>query len=125
MSILAGCISVLHVLLIIFIIVVPFYPRADWMLLVLHVSSVMTLVVHWMLNNDGCFLTLVESRLRGIDDTESFMHRIVSPVYKIDDLELKSLVSNITPLLGLVSLLRLIRSRDVIKSDLRELWGRM
>jgi hypothetical protein len=119
------CIRLLHLCLVLFVIIVPFLPRVEWTILVLHVSTVMTLLVHWLLNNDGCFLTMVESRIRGINESESFMHSIVSPVYKISDVELRELVSNITPLLGLVSLTRLFRDMDLIKSDLRFVYSRL
>jgi len=105
-------------LLVLFIVIIPFIPNIPWTFLVLHVTTVFTLVVHWYMNNDACFLTLLETKLRGVDKVESFMHSIVSPVYKIEDNELKSLVSNITPLLGIVSLIRIYKNWDVISQDL-------
>lgn len=111
-------IRILHVLLILFVIIVPFIPNVEWTFLVLHISTVMSLLVHWLMNNDSCFLTLVETKMRGVESSESFIHSIVSPVYKISDTDTKELVSNITPLLGLVSLMRLSKNWEVVKSDI-------
>lgn len=44
------------------------------------------LMLHWLMNNDTCALTTIECTLRGLDDcSESFIHKVVSPIYKISD----------------------------------------
>jgi hypothetical protein len=117
--IVANIIWFLHVCLIFFIILTPFLPNIPWTFLVLHFTTVITLLVHWLCNNDACFLTFVESSVRGIDRKESFMHSLVSPVYDIKDDQVRSLVKNITPLLGLASLLRIANNWDVIYNDIQ------
>ena len=105
---LANCIRLVHILLVLFVIVVPFIKAAKWPLLLIHFMTILTLFAHWIFNEDTCFLTLVESTLRGVPLEYSFMYQIVSPIYKIQDESLKQCVMYITPLLGLVSFQRLV-----------------
>jgi hypothetical protein len=63
--------------------------------------------------------------MRGISESESFIHSIVSPIYKISDADIRELVSNITPLLGLVSLARLFQNKELIKSDIKFIYSRL
>ena len=73
--------------------------------LVLHVIVVPFLVLHWVTSSSGCFLTLLEKRMRGLEnDDESFVHSIVAPIYVIDDASLRYVVMALTIGLWLVSL---------------------
>lgn len=46
------------------------------------------LMLHWILNDDTCALTALECTLRGLDDcSASYVHRVVSPLYKLQDSE--------------------------------------
>jgi len=48
------------------------------------------LMLHWILNDDTCALTALECKLRGLEDcSESFVHKIVSPIYKITDVQVR------------------------------------
>jgi len=60
----------------------------DPLFLLLYLFTLISLQLHWFMNNDICFLTLVERVLTGRSNEESFMHRIVSPIYKIPDRQL-------------------------------------
>lgn len=120
---LADVIKAIHLLLVMFIVCVPLYQPINWTVLVLHVTSAMTLLVHWQFNEDACFLTLVETWLRGVPESKSFMHSIVSPVYKIDDEHLKTVATWATVLLGSVSLWRLYKSWDIVKSGLTDIYN--
>lgn len=84
---LADCIRVLHILFVMFMVAVPFTTHRS--LLVLHLVITPFLWVHWLVNDDTCALTLVESRLRGVPHTHSFFHALVSPVYKIADADVR------------------------------------
>lgn len=106
----ANCIRMLHLLLVLFVVAVPFIRGARWPLLLIHFMTVLTLMVHWLLHEDTCFLTLVESTWRGVPLEYSFMYRLVSPIYKIEDADLKQLVMYVTPALGLISLHRLVKA---------------
>ena len=48
-------------------------------------------MIHWALNNDTCVLTIIESKLRGKKDNETFMGRLVKPIYNISSNEIKYL----------------------------------
>ena len=52
-------------------------------MLVMHALLVPFLWLHWLINDDTCALTLLESWLRGVDARSSFFHRLVSPVFKL------------------------------------------
>ena len=96
-GILPNIIRFLHILVILFIIIVPFIDSIG--LRVLHVSACITLLVHWTLGSDVCFLTLAESKLRGINSKETFIHQIVSPVYDIKEAALSRICYTSTVLL--------------------------
>jgi len=118
MTIWINIVRLLHTFIVVFTIITPFIPNIPWTYLLLHVTAVASLLLHWILSNDACFLTLVECYLRGVPDSESFIHSIVSPIYKIDDKDLQELVIKLTPLLGLISLVRLINMRKVVRADI-------
>jgi hypothetical protein len=120
--ILANIVRLIHMGIIGFVVVCPFLKKRNWMVDVLHVVSVITLLAHWYLDEDTCFLTFLESMLRGIPTNQSFMYSIVSPIYKISDESLKSIVVHATPILGLISVMRIMNNWDVIQRDLKILF---
>ena len=79
---LADLIFVAHLLFILFIVVAPFMDNP--LIHILHVTAVITLLVHWFLSSDVCCLSLLESKLRNIEYTDSFINKIVSPVYQMN-----------------------------------------
>lgn len=134
---LANLIRSLHFILIAFVIVVPILyllPTGNeggvgvgvggilnmklWPLLILHFTVCISLLVHWKFNDDTCFLTVVESSLRGIPMRNSFMHSIVSPIYKIQNDTVKNISSMGVPLLMLVVASQLFLLRHDISSDI-------
>src|SRR5579862_3105278 len=82
----AFIIKILHICLIIFVLFGIFFE--DPFLLLLYLMTLITLRLHWFLNNDICFLTLVEKWTLGRSDNESFMHNLISPIYMIGDSQL-------------------------------------
>lgn len=76
----ADLIKLLHVAFIGLNIVAPFTNSPD--LLRYHVVIMPFLYLHWITNDDTCALTLLETRLRGVPNRQSFFHSLVSPVYK-------------------------------------------
>jgi hypothetical protein len=79
----AALVSAVHVALVAFVVVAPFSENPT--ALVLHLVGVPFLWLHWLLNDDTCALTVLERAVRGVDARDSFVHAIVSPVYKIRD----------------------------------------
>jgi hypothetical protein len=84
MAILATIIRIIHLFIIGFIILAPFSKLAP--ILILNITGAWCLLVHWAANNDVCFLTLMEAKLRGMKDyKQGFLHQFVAPVYNITD----------------------------------------
>ena len=115
-------IRILHITLILFITCIPFMRNVHWPLLVLHSTSVFTLMAHWWSNQDACFLTLLECTMRGLPEqlckSTSFMYQLVSPVYNIEDDQLKRFVMIVTPILGAISAYRIYKIWPLIKYEL-------
>ncbi len=86
MNLAATIIRILHIFLILFVLFG--HMIEDPLILLLYLGTLLTLRLHWWVSNDVCFLTLVEKGLLGVDDKTSFMHNLVSPVYKIKDKDL-------------------------------------
>jgi hypothetical protein len=89
MNYLANLIALLHFLLIVFITVTPFV--ADNPLILLYYSfTLVFIMIHWY-TNDICVLTIIESKLRGKKIRETFMGRLIRPVYNITSKEVHML----------------------------------
>lgn len=55
----------------------------------LYIASSVGLLLHWMMNSDICILTQVEALLRGKKAEDSFLKRLIRPIYIITDQNLK------------------------------------
>ncbi len=109
---LASVVALAQVAFLAFMIAAPFGSSRQ--ALVLHALVTPFLWVHWALNDDTCFLTLVEKRLRGLqDNSDSFMHRLVSPIYNIRDADVRAWSWAASVALWLVTLSR-VRRRDFV-----------
>lgn len=79
-------INLIHLLVILFVIIVPFTNST--LLLLLHSVIVPFIMLHWLVNNDTCAITEVEKfvriKLNGgnpVQYNECFSYKLVSPVY--------------------------------------------
>ncbi len=72
----------MHLLGILFIVAVPFQDEVNW--LVVHVSACLSIFTHWLANDNTCFMSLVEAKLRGIPKDHSFIHSMVAPIYDMN-----------------------------------------
>jgi hypothetical protein len=80
-------VSMLHTLLIIYMIVLPFVTNSLDMLF-LHIAILMSIVFHWVLNNDVCALTLFEQQVfPETPKDDLFVQRLVGPVYNIRNVD--------------------------------------
>lgn len=86
---LANIIRIFHIIVTLFIIITPFVI-SDFLILLLHVVSCLSLLIHWYTNNSICSLTLLESKLRGIPLEHSFIYSFIAPVYQFLNLEMIS-----------------------------------
>lgn len=76
-------VAALHTLLVAYIVVGPFVLPARGCLLLQYLFVLVFLVLHWITSNDTCALSMMESSLRGIEIKDTFVHSVVSPVYKM------------------------------------------
>lgn len=81
MNWLANIVSVFHGLVVLFVIITPFFDIPYF--LILHFTFCVSLLVHWYGNSNVCSLSMLESKLRGLDYTESFTHKFVAPIYDV------------------------------------------
>lgn len=78
-------INILHVLVILFVIASPF-SDSNYLLL-MHITVVPFIILHWILNNNTCCLTLAERVVSSstndnkIDDVDCFTHQFIAPIY--------------------------------------------
>lgn len=79
-QILANMIFVIHLLIMLFVILVPFFGNQD--LLFLNFAMMLGILVHWMGSDSTCCLTILEQKLRGESDpTKTFFGKVMMPVY--------------------------------------------
>jgi len=106
--ILANMINLFHIIVILFVLFIPFSNIP--MLLLLHIVFSMSLLVHWYNNNNQCSLTLLESKLRGLDVTESFTYKFIAPLYDVSKTDWSKICYSFTIVLMIVSIYRLYNS---------------
>uniref|UniRef100_A0A6C0CZH1 Uncharacterized protein n=1 Tax=viral metagenome TaxID=1070528 RepID=A0A6C0CZH1_9ZZZZ len=82
---LANVISIIHFFLIFYILLCPFRTvglYCDIFYLVL----IPVVIMHWLLTDDSCALTVIENYLRGMDISKvnvnnNYMYRLIYPIY--------------------------------------------
>jgi hypothetical protein len=107
-------ISLTHTLLVIFIIITPFLGINY--LLLLHAMTIPFVIIHWLLSDDTCILTLIERNIQkkiygdNYKESECFTCKLVKPVYNfIDDYPTFSkLTYTVTIVLWSLSVSRLV-----------------
>jgi hypothetical protein len=78
-------ITVLHLIVLIFIVGAPF-SNSNYLLL-MHIMIVPFIMFHWYLNNNTCSLTLAEKFIRektygqDIKDNDCFTYQFIAPIY--------------------------------------------
>ena len=71
----------IHALFIIFVLIAPFTNFE--LLLSYHFIIIPFLWLHWITNNDICALTVMESKMTGVDMESTYMASIINPIYQI------------------------------------------
>lgn len=79
----------IHLAFLIAILVVPF--TNDRRNLEFYSILIPFLFYHWSVNDDTCALTQMEMVVTGQQKEETFMHRVVSPIYKMEDNDVNNL----------------------------------
>lgn len=115
--VLAYIIKILHLWLIYFMLTVPFTKKLPWVTVLLHFIISFSLILHWVKNDNQCVFAQIEAYLMGVPLEKSFIHNLVSPVYRISDEQLSQILYIVTPLLGLVSFMRLFKHKREIAKE--------
>jgi hypothetical protein len=103
-------IRVIHYMIVLFFVLAPFSNNQQ--ILILHFILVPFLMLHWVTNQSACALTEMEKFLTGkTEDHETFIGKIVGPVYKFQSCEEQNMfVWGALILLWLFTLYKLRRS---------------
>ena len=80
-------IQLIHVLIVFYFVITPFITNNKQRLLEYIVLTTF-LIFHWITNNDTCALTQIESFITNKHENETFIGKIIKPVYNISDLEI-------------------------------------
>jgi hypothetical protein len=111
---LAKAISLFHTLVVLFVIFGTFSQNPS--ILILHITFLCCLLVHWAGNSAMCSLSVMESRLRGVKNTKTFTHQFISPLYLIPETSWNQIVTGITVLLLILSVNNLRTNKKFIKA---------
>ena len=79
-------ITLVHIMFILFVIIAPF-TNSNYILL-LHAIFVPFMMLHWLLNDNTCVLTIIERNLRkqiqgedNYDENDCFTCKLIEPIY--------------------------------------------
>ena len=75
-------IQFLHLLLCLFVVLGPFIIKQKE-ILAFYIFIILFIMFHWVLANDTCALTLLEQFITGKPSNETFVGRLVKPVYNV------------------------------------------
>lgn len=121
MSFVGLIVRVSHLLIVLFVILIPFQSfdnkLTNLCLAFFHFLFVILLLIHWWYSSDICSLTLLESKITGNHIGDGFIHSIIAPFYNLDgiddDVE-NYIIYTFTIFLGLMSLNTIVKNwRDV------------
>jgi len=108
----------LHALLLLFLIIIPFVN--DERLLQMYSILIPFIFYHWSVNDDTCAMTQLETYMTGKNKNDTFFHRLVSPVYKMDDTAANNLLKSTLFFLWMFTQYRLERFK-IVEDDLKKL----
>ena len=74
----------------------------------LYLSIIPFLVLHWVLNNNNCMLTILEAKLRNIPLDQGFIYRVITPLFKINHLRLSFVIYILTITLWIFVVIKMI-----------------
>ena len=98
-------VNIIHSLIVIFVIGAPFIDNEC--ALSVHFMFIILMWAHWLTNTDHCSLTLLEKTVRGVKDEQSYLAKIISPVYKFNNKVGFMMTYGLTGLLFLITTTKL------------------
>lgn len=81
----------LHLLFVLYITLTPFLAKTKHELQFYFLVSVFTMF-HWIVMRDECILTLIEQKISGRTSENTFIGRVVKPVYNISNKEVTIII---------------------------------
>jgi hypothetical protein len=105
-------IHVFHVFIVLFVILVPCLIHTPSLLL-LHIVGCISLLIHWLNNDNSCSLTLLECSLRGISKEQALSHRFIAPLYNVSDNEWTTFLYIFTIILMCIAFLKLYYNKTL------------
>ena len=78
-------INIIHLIVIIFVLAAPF-SNSNYLMLI-HIIVIPFIILHWLLNNNTCCLTVAEKFIREknigttIKEDDCFTYQLVAPIY--------------------------------------------
>ena len=107
----ANLINIFHIFIILFVLFIPFTNITYY--LIIHVTLCLSLIIHWLSNNDTCSLSLFESYLRGISYKNSFSHKFIAPIYNISHTDWSRFCYIITIFVMLISIYKIYNNGKI------------
>ncbi len=113
-NILLFLINVIHILVILFVVITPF--TNSLFLLSLHSFIVPFIMLHWLLNNDTCAITVAEKFVRTkmnggqvVNDNDCLSYKVIGPVYNFmnDNVDYSKWTWTMTFTLWLITIIKL------------------
>jgi len=111
---LANLIFIFHTIIVLFVLFAPFTKIPA--ILILHITFCICLLVHWYSSSNICSLSLMESKFRGLNYTETFTHKFISPIYDISESNWIIMCYYITFFVMFLSVYNLIQSEKFIET---------
>ncbi len=80
-------IRIIHFIVVLAVMLGPFF-LTNPVMLALYIACVICMCFHWWVGDDTCFLTLLESKITHKPHSETFIGRIVKPIYNVTNDEI-------------------------------------
>lgn len=75
----------------------------------------LSLLSHWYTNSNICSLSFFEAKLRNMDYTETYMHKLISPIYDISETTLSKWCYIIVIITMSISIYKIYKSPKTYK----------
>lgn len=106
-------IALLHILYVSFVVITPFYGTSYFLLI--HSIIIPFMMMHWIMNDNTCALTIMEKKLRetmsggAVNKSDCFMSNLIEPIYdfRANNNEYASLIYFVTITLWLIGVYKL------------------
>ena len=111
----SNVVSFFHMLLVLTLLIVPVIDGfvmdcEKWLTLCFVVVGL--IMFHWITNNDKCALTILQSMIENKEEKDTFLGKIISPIYNVNKTKQGQIIWMCTNLLFLIIALMLHKKYD-------------